>query len=127
MIMNSPWTPKKYQIIDYLREENRVLREQLGERRLAQIRERIIKGKDSPPRFWLVRPDHSLFSGRQFLVSSAIATSPSCYLSVLQECFSESASRAITTVVHELFSFGRSRLAAMLIWSLGRLPRMIGQ
>src|SRR5262249_889548 len=26
-----------------------------------------------------------LFSGRQFRVSSAIATSPSCYLSVLQE------------------------------------------
>src|SRR5262245_12233089 len=40
-------------------------------------------GKDSPP-VPLVRPDLSLFSGRQFRVSSVIATSPSCYLSVLQ-------------------------------------------
>jgi len=34
---------------------------------------------------------------------------------------------AITTVVHELLSFGRSRFAAMRISSRGRSPRMIGQ
>jgi len=36
-------------------------------------------------------------------------------------------SLAITTVVHELLSFGRSRFAAMRIASCGRSPRMIGQ
>ena len=34
---------------------------------------------------------------------------------------------AITIVVHELLSFGRSRFAAMRISSVGRSPRMIGQ
>jgi hypothetical protein len=34
---------------------------------------------------------------------------------------------AITTVVQELLSLGRSRLAAMRISSRGRSPRMIGQ
>ena len=34
---------------------------------------------------------------------------------------------AITTVVQELLSFGRSRFAAMRIGSVGRSPRMIGQ
>ena len=34
---------------------------------------------------------------------------------------------AITTVVQELLSLGRSRAAAMRICSLGRSPRMIGQ
>jgi hypothetical protein len=34
---------------------------------------------------------------------------------------------AITTVVQELLSLGRSRLAAVRIRSVGRCPRMIGQ
>jgi len=34
---------------------------------------------------------------------------------------------AITTVVQELLSLGKSRLAAIRISSLGRSPRMIGQ
>jgi hypothetical protein len=34
---------------------------------------------------------------------------------------------AITTVVQELLSLGRSRFAAMWISSRGRSPRMIGQ
>ena len=34
---------------------------------------------------------------------------------------------AITTVVQELLSLGKSRFAAMRISSLGRSPRMIGQ
>jgi len=39
----------------------------------------------------------------------------------------ESESRAITTVVQELATFGRSRFAAMRISSRWRSPRMIGQ
>jgi hypothetical protein len=34
---------------------------------------------------------------------------------------------AITTVVHELLSLGRSRFAAMRMRSVGRSPRIIGQ
>ena len=39
----------------------------------------------------------------------------------------EAACLAITTVVQELPSLGRSRVAAMRTCSLGRSPRMIGQ
>ena len=41
--------------------------------------------------------------------------------------FQESESRAITTVVHELPIFGRSRFAAMRILSCWLSPRITGQ
>jgi len=41
--------------------------------------------------------------------------------------YDESNYLAITTVVQELLSLGKSRLAAMRISSRGRSPRMIGQ
>ncbi len=41
--------------------------------------------------------------------------------------FTSQSPLAITTVVQELFSFGRSRAAAIRISRLGRSPRTIGQ
>ncbi len=51
---------RQLQMIEYLREENRVLREQLGERRLRltddQRRRLAVKAKDSDESFWLRWP-----------------------------------------------------------------------
>ena len=61
-------------------------------------------------------------------LSLSLPDSNECHLrSSLCLAASRMAYLAMTTVVQELFSFGRSRLEAMRIVRAGRSPRMIGQ